>query len=814
MRMVLCKNGHFFDADSGKRCPVCGAYMAVSADDVEESSAPEELNSSAYETTVLTGGAQEPASQNPGSYETTVLTGSSGPQQAPNSYETTVLSGNEAPNGQPSGSYETTVLTGGENAGPSAQQGYTPSAAQIVRESTYSAQENASNNPIPILKRNADGSQYCYFCFARSSVPFEVCPNCGERNTGEPKTAIQLAPGTILQNRYIIGLAVGQGGFGIVYHAYDTKLEVVVAIKEYFPRHIVTRAPGAGALIITKKAQQDFEYFKKRFLSEARTMAKFGNHRSIPNVFEFFEENNTTYFVMEYLEGISLRDYIIKNGGHVEPEFASFVVTEIGNALKSLHKENIIHRDVAPDNIFICFGRETRVKLMDLGAAKLTDGTDDVIDRVMKPGFSPPEQYDEHGNVGPWTDIYALGATMYAMLTGTKPEESTNRVIQDNVVPPIDLNPLIPENLSNTIMKAMAIEPHMRFKNVEEMIKAVNGEKEVISLVREKKRRRARQLGGIFAGIAVILVAAAIVLTQYFREKSEEELQPADIEVWFALEDGSTEKDAMEMVIQDFKENYPDVTVTLKAIPADEYEDAILQAAKNDELPDLFESTDLPEEMLDRARDVTSILKSIQARDCLFLNQYSKYYDENKRLPLGISVPVAYVITAGASCIEYSDEYFKSISDFEGGESVIALDERCYDMLMQNFPDIRAGMKYEDFMDNEENESPVLLSSTMALNEVRSTLTNYEKTYVYYRSSRIHCEFTYEWSLGKGTENEEKAASRLLAWMLGNSYQSFLMITEANDGQLPVNETCFKSKIESKYLKPISFIYRSFVFER
>ena len=281
----------------------------------------------------------------------------------------------------------------------------------------------------------------CFSCFKLFDDEYTVCPHCGQIEITEPEQPIYLYPGTVLADRYIIGHSLGAGGFGIVYNAWDSKLETVVAIKEFFVTRFMTRASGENDVIVTKKAHNEYEYRKARFLAEARNMAKFGSHKSIPNVFEFFEENETAYIVMELLHGISLKDYILENDGKVDVAFATMVATEVGNALKSLHKENIIHRDVAPDNIFICTKNEIRVKLMDLGAAKLADNTDDVIDIVLKPGYAPPEQYEKNENISPSMDMYALGATLYVMLTGKKPDESTNRKNriemneEDSVVP-------------------------------------------------------------------------------------------------------------------------------------------------------------------------------------------------------------------------------------------------------------------------------------------------------------------------------------------------------------------------------------------
>ena len=293
----------------------------------------------------------------------------------------------------------------------------------------------------------------CFSCFQTYGDEYSVCPHCGKQDTSLPKEPIHLMPGTVLAGRYIVGQSIGSGGFGIVYKAWDTKFETIVAVKEFYVSRLVTRAEGLKSLIVSKKSFEEFEYRKERFLAEAKTMAKFGSHKNIPNVFEFFEENNTAYIVMELLNGIALNSYMHQLGGHIDNDFALLIANEVGNALKSLHEHNIVHRDVAPDNIYICSEKEIKIKLMDLGAAKLADNTDEVIDIILKPGYSPIEQYDHSQNIGPYTDIYALGATLYVLFTGVKPDESTNRKIHDELIPPNQLNPSVPENLSNAIMK-------------------------------------------------------------------------------------------------------------------------------------------------------------------------------------------------------------------------------------------------------------------------------------------------------------------------------------------------------------------------
>lgn len=652
----------------------------------------------------------------------------------------------------------------------------------------------------------------CYSCFEEYDEKYNICPHCGQENDIQPVEPIHLIPGTVLYNRYIIGTAIGAGGFGIVYRAWDKKLESIVAVKEFFLNRLVTRAPGTKDLIVTQKGKSEFEYRKQRFLAEARTMAQFGSHRSIPNVFEFFEENNTAYIVMELLQGMSLSDYISNNGGKVNVDFATMVVNEVGNALSSLHKEGIIHCDVAPDNIFLCNGKEIKVKLMDLGAAKLKDSSTDVTDIILKPGYSPVEQYDNSKNIGPWTDIYSLGATFYMMITGVKPEESTNRKIEDTTIPPAQMDNSINENLSNAIMKALAIDIHMRFKKVDEFLSAINGEKKIVSLSKEKKRRKARRFTGIVVALVFLIVSTGLVVHNYEKKAEEGYLKPATIDVWYSVNEGSTEHEAMQFIVDDFIKVFPDVQIELRAIPSDIYAEEISKAEKNNTLPDLFESTNLNDTVLENARSVEKLLNTEQAKSCLFLKKYNDYYNDTKRLPLAIEVPVAYVITAGNTSIEFDEDYFADIADFKISVDNIAADFRYAEMITDNF----GNAKFADisaFMDNTSNTSPVLLSSTTTLNEVRNTLVGYEKKCVFFNAEEIACKFTYEWSIGATEGNELVAAERLLSWMLGNSYQNALMITKNNEGQIPINATCFSKKIESKHLSPINDIYEHFVFE-
>lgn len=656
----------------------------------------------------------------------------------------------------------------------------------------------------------------CYSCFHEHEARFEVCPYCGAVRSAEPIEAIHLRPGVLLGNRYLIGQAVSAGGFGIIYRAWDTKLDTIVAVKEFFANRMMTRAAGEKQIIVNRKSIEEFEFRKKRFLAEARNMAKFSDHKNIPTVYEYFEENGTAYIVMELLQGEDLREYLISHGGKIEIGLAVLIANEIGNALSALHEKGIIHRDVAPDNIYLNSRDGLQIMLLDLGAARLEDTTDDVIDIVLKPGYSPVEQYDNTGSIGTWTDVYSLGATMYAMITGIKPEESTNRKEainrkeEDPVIPPHEIDPTIPENLSNAIMRAMAIQRNLRYKTVNEFLKAINGEKKVLSVKREKRRRARNRYIGIACAVLALGFLASYVYRMYTEKRSVQVLPNSSISVWYSVNDGSTEKSAMDSVLKDFQEKFPNVEISSEAIPASEYEARLRQALDRGELPTLFESSGLPEDLLVKAADLSEVLQSEQAASCLFLDQYSNCYPDKKQMPLAIEVPVAYVITSGNTSVDYEDETFSSLGDF-GDATKIAVDPDHNIIPSLNFQ-LHSTADAAGFWDNEANTCAVLLSTNMAANKVRETLTSYEKHFVYYAAESTHCCFDYEWSIGVDSGAEYQSAVRLLSWMLGNNYQNLLMISRCSDGQIPINETCFDTKTSQNNYAVLDDIIRNYTF--
>lgn len=291
----------------------------------------------------------------------------------------------------------------------------------------------------------------------------KICPHCGYDNTAEKKEANSLDVGTMLVDRYVIGKVLGVGGFGITYLAYDSVLNYKVAIKEYLPNEFSTRVPTqAKVTVFTGDKEEQFHAGQKRFIEEAQRLAKFQKSDVIVHIFDCFNANNTSYIVMEYLEGKTVLEAVKEreNGVFSEEETLS-IISSVLDALDSVHQEGILHRDIAPDNIFLT--NDGQIKLIDFGAARYATTTHSrSLSVILKQGYAPIEQYRSKGNQGPWTDIYALAATMYKMLTGVTPEESMERAIQDTLVPPSKLGCKIDKNVENAMMNALNLPTEAR----------------------------------------------------------------------------------------------------------------------------------------------------------------------------------------------------------------------------------------------------------------------------------------------------------------------------------------------------------------
>lgn len=317
----------------------------------------------------------------------------------------------------------------------------------------------------------------CYSCMQPvQDEKVHTCPHCGESLAGTDTSSPYLPPGTVLQGKFIVGKLLGAGGFGNTYIGWSQVLLRRVAIKEYYPEQITSRMQDGVTVSVTESTmQQRFRAGLQQFLEEARSVANLQDVRGVVEIYNFFEANGTGYIVMEYLEGMDVRTILKKSGGKRDYEWCRRVILTVLYTLREVHKRGVLHRDIAPDNIFVT--NEGVVKLIDFGAAKhaseLANLRQDVI---LKAGYAPIEQYSRTAHQGVYTDLYAVAALFYRMLTGMKPLPANERVVQDSIVMPSQMGIVLPEQAELAIMVCLNVQPEFRLQSAEEFMEALEGQ--------------------------------------------------------------------------------------------------------------------------------------------------------------------------------------------------------------------------------------------------------------------------------------------------------------------------------------------------
>lgn len=328
----------------------------------------------------------------------------------------------------------------------------------------------------------------CMGCMEELQDGQDTCPHCGYKVGTRSVEVFHLQPGTILANKYLVGKAVGYGGFGVTYIGYDTVLERRVAIKEYLPGEFATRVPGQEMVTIYEgEKHEQFDSGIEKFIDEAKRLGKFIDTDGIVHIYDSFLANATAYIVMEFIDGITLKEKISREG-KLSLEESLNIIKPIINALKEVHKENILHRDIAPDNIMI--GNDGKVSLIDFGASRFATTTySKSLSVLIKPGYAPVEQYQSRGKQGPWSDVYSLAATFYTMLTGIAPQESIERGEQDLVKPPSKMGAKVNKSMDNAIMNALNLKVEERTPSMEKFEEELLSQKEVVRLITTKDKQ-------------------------------------------------------------------------------------------------------------------------------------------------------------------------------------------------------------------------------------------------------------------------------------------------------------------------------------
>lgn len=311
---------------------------------------------------------------------------------------------------------------------------------------------------------------FCPYCMAPVKEG-EPCAACGLTAGTYTPSPHHLPPGTILMERYLIGRVLGEGGFGITYIGCDLRLELKVAIKEYFPSDKVTRHAQASLEVsnYTGALAGNYEQGKEKYLQEARTMARMNKQAEIVSVRDFFEANNTAYIVMEYVEGTTFKELVAQKGGRIPAGEFLHMIEPLFSALSEMHEIGLIHRDISPDNLMLENGC---VRLLDFGCARESTHGTETMTIALKHGYAPIEQY-QHKGQGPWTDVYGLCATMYYCLTGKVPQQSLDRLCEDELILPRKLGVDLTENQERALLYGMGIRPRRRYQSIEELYAAL-----------------------------------------------------------------------------------------------------------------------------------------------------------------------------------------------------------------------------------------------------------------------------------------------------------------------------------------------------
>lgn len=343
----------------------------------------------------------------------------------------------------------------------------------------------------------------CMGCMAEMAEDERICRHCGYQKGTDVKEAYYLLPGTVLKEKYLIGRVLGYGGFGVTYIGWDQVLQRKVAVKEYLPSDFATRSYGSRRVtVFSGEAAEQFQAGLESFLFEARRLAKFNAVAETVDIYDCFEGNGSGYIVMEYLDGATVKE-VLRKRRRISVDQARAIALSVLRGLAAVHKEGIIHRDIAPDNIFIT--KRGQVKILDFGAARYATAVQSKsLSVILKPGFAPEEQYRSHGEQGPWTDVYALGATLYCMITGKRPEESIQRLAEDHVKPPSELGIAIDPNIENAIMNSLNVRKEYRIQDAESFFKALRGKEEVERIVEKTDAKISWKLPLWMKGAAVV----------------------------------------------------------------------------------------------------------------------------------------------------------------------------------------------------------------------------------------------------------------------------------------------------------------------
>lgn len=354
-----------------------------------------------------------------------------------------------------------------------------------------------------------DDQNRCMRCMSQKDSQQETCPACGFSEKDFVPEKHHLQPHTILKGQYLVGCALGEGGFGITYIGWDMFLHIPVAIKEYFPSGVVIRDQGQHTVsVFAGKDEESFLQGRSSFFREAQKVAKFDNNVGVVSVKNCFLENGTAYIIMEYISGINLGAYAELHGGKLTfTETLKLLRTPI-LTLEELHRASTWHRDISPENLMLA--KDGKVKLIDFGSAMESDREKKTRVLMIRAGYSPVEMYSSTGEDGPYSDVYSMAATIYKLITGVTPPPATDRLDNDPLVPPSALGVKdISHAQEAALLKGMAVQVKSRYQTMEEFFDGLYGKNAPAPAPSQHQKRL---LIGIAALLVLIMVGVGVLL--------------------------------------------------------------------------------------------------------------------------------------------------------------------------------------------------------------------------------------------------------------------------------------------------------------
>ena len=339
----------------------------------------------------------------------------------------------------------------------------------------------------------------------------DICPYCGYDNSGE-YDANYLIPGTKIMKRFLVGKVLETNGEGVSYLCYDAKTDKKVTLREFFPIGLCERETN-GSVKANDVSVDAFSKGLKKFINISEKLSNHPEITSVPGVVEYFEGKGTGYCIYENYESITLREFLLRNGGTLNWEQTATIFMPLLSTVRALHSIGIIHRGISPETIFI--GRDGKVRLAGICIDDVRTMNTSYVAQIF-PGFAAVEQYGSIGEQGAWTDVYAIAATIYRVLVGNPPVEAIERVTDDSLTIPDNVVDSVPSTVCEALADALQIMPEERTATIEEFKAYLNS-----AIVKIKKQKAKSKTTGkyrsymLLATIMTTLVIAAVAAVLY-----------------------------------------------------------------------------------------------------------------------------------------------------------------------------------------------------------------------------------------------------------------------------------------------------------